>query len=88
MNIPTPISSAQMLDAICKVAAHEVGHTLGLVDTTHLDGVGDKHNPGINDQSKMMNISTDLKWLFNPHPSIGWRTLNSRYLEFVLPIPK
>ncbi len=85
---PVPISSSQMLDAICKVSAHEVGHSLGLVDTTYLDGVGRSHNPGENNQTKMMNINTDLKWLFNQHPPIGWRTLNNRYLEFVLPVPK
>ncbi len=85
---PAPVSSTQMLDAICKVSAHEVGHALGLVDTTYLDGVGDMHNPGVEDQSKMMNVNTDLKWLFNSHPAIGWRILNSQYLEFVLPIPK
>ena len=88
MNIPTPISSSQMLDAICKVSAHEVGHTLGLVDTTYLDGVGNKHNPGAEDQTKMMNANTDLEWILNPHSPIGWRTLNSQYLEFVLPVPK
>ncbi len=83
-----PISSSQMLEAICKVSAHEVGHTLGLVDTTYLGGVGNKHNPGSEDQSKMMNVNTDLRWLFKQHPPVGWRTLNSQYLEFVLPVPK
>ena len=85
---PLPITSPHMLEAVCRVAAHEVGHALGLVDTTYLDGVGEKHNPGTDDQSEVMNVSTDLKWLFKPHQSVGWRTLNSQYLEFVLPIPQ
>jgi len=77
-----------MLDAICRVSAHEVGHTLGLVDTTYLDRVGRKHNPGAEDQTKMMNASTDLEYMFNPHLPIGWQTLNEKYLVFVLPVPK
>ena len=75
-------------EAVCRVSAHEVGHALGLVDTTYLDGVGEKHNSGADDQSEVMNVSTDLKWLFKPHQSVGWRTLNSQYLEFVLPVPQ
>jgi hypothetical protein len=85
---PAPVSSARMLEAVCRVSAHEVGHTLGLVDTHYLDGVGRSHNPGANDQTKMMNISTDLKWLFNPHPAVVWRSLSGLYLEFVLPVPE
>ena len=55
MNFPIPVSSSQMLDAVCLVSAHEVGHALGLVDTTYLGGVGDMHNPGAEDQTKTMN---------------------------------
>ncbi len=85
---PIPVSSSQMLDAICKVSAHEVGHALGLVDTYYLGGMGEKHNPGADDQSKMMNVNTDLSWFFNTNSGVGWQELNSQYLEFVLPIPK
>jgi len=85
---PTPVSSSQMLEALCKVSAHEVGHALGLVDTHYLDGVVNRHNPGPNDQTKMMNVNTELEWLFNPHPPVGWRPLNLQYLEFVLPVPQ
>ena len=77
-----------MLEALCKVSAHEVGHALGLVDTHYLDGVVNRHNPGPNDQTKMMNVNTELEWLFNPHPPVGWRPLNLQYLEFVLPVPQ
>ena len=92
MSGPRPnsdsIVQSYMFDSICRVSAHEVGHALGLVDTYYLDGVEGSHNPGPDDQTKMMNISTDLGYMFNSHSPIGWRTLNSRYLEFVLPIPK
>ncbi len=88
MTFSNPVSSAQMLDAVCKVSAHEVGHALGLVDTYYLDGIGDFHNPGPDDQKQMMNISTDLKWFFNQHPKVEWRKLSQEYLEFVLPVPK
>lgn len=71
-----------MLEAVCKVSALE------LVDTYYLDGMGEKHNPGAEDQTKMMNVNTDLKWLFKSHSPVGWRTLNSNYLEFVLPVPE
>ena len=56
----TSISSSLILEALCRISAHEVGHALGLVDTYYLDGVGEKHNPGADDQLKMMNVSTDL----------------------------
>ena len=85
---PIPISSPQMLEALCRVSAHEVGHTLGLVDTTFLDGVVNNHNPGNEDQTKIMNVNTDLKWLFKPHSTVGWRPLNASYLRFILPVPK
>ena len=88
---PTPMTSIpsfQMHEAVCKISAHEVGHALGLVDTHYMDGVEGSHNPGPDDQTKVMNINTDLEYMFNPHLPIGWRTLNSQYLEFVLPIPK
>ena len=84
---PIPVSSSQMLEAISKVSAHEVGHALGLVDTYCLDGVGDGHNPEGNVQMNMMNVSTDLEWMFNSHSPITWRELNLKYLEFVLPVP-
>ena len=84
----TSISSSLILEALCRISAHEVGHALGLVDAYYLDGVGEKHNPGADDQLKMMNVSTDLEWMFNAHPPIGWRTLNENYLMFVLPVPK
>ena len=84
----TSISSSLILEALCRISAHEVGHALGLVDTTYLDGVGEKHNPGADDQSKIMNVSTDLKYMFNSHLPIGWRSLNENYLKFVLPVPK
>ncbi len=67
---------------------HETDHALGLVDTTHLGGVGNRHNPGIEDQTKMMNVNTDLEWLFKQHPQVDWRTLNGAYLRFVLPVPE
>lgn len=76
-----------MLEVICRVSAHEVGHALGLVDTTHLGGVGEKHNPGPNDQTKMMNVNTDLRWFYNTNSAVGWRTLNEQHLNFVLPNP-
>ena len=75
-------------EAVCRVSAHEMGHALGLIDTTHLGGMRNMHTPGAENQSKKMNVSTDLEWLFKPHQSVGWRTLNSQYLEFVLPIPQ
>ena len=61
------IVQSYMLDVICKVSAHEVGHALGLVDTYYMDGVEGSHNPGPDDQTKMMNINTDLEYMFNPH---------------------
>ena len=76
-----------MLDAICKISAHEVGHALGLVDTYYLNGVGDSHNSGTNDQTRMMNVNTELEWLFNQPSTIGWLPLNEQYLRFVLPVP-
>ena len=101
-HIPTPTTSMSGLrlnnddfhlvilqfEELCRVSAHEVGHTLGLVDTIYLAGVGKMHNSGGEDQTKIMNINTDIEWMFNAHLPIGWRTLNSQYLEFVLPIPK
>ncbi len=46
------------------------------------------HNPGANDQTKVMHCGTDLRWFFQSERVVGWRTLNRQYLEFVLSVPE
>jgi len=66
-------------------SAHEVGHTLGLVDPAYLDGVGRWHN-SVADPLKLMNGNPGKNrdaWL-SPRT---WMPVNLEYLRFILPTP-
>jgi hypothetical protein len=70
---------------LADTAAHESGHSLGLVHESYLAADDGRHNPAM-DASKLMNRESGkyrAAWL-SPRT---WMPVNLQYLRFVLPTP-
>ena len=89
-QVPIPMPPEQFAKYIAPTVAHEVGHSLGLVDPDWLLATP-------NDKQRLHNkVQTWLKMMdwgglyyvkhrLNPDPDTCWRPDNLRYLRFVLP---
>lgn len=83
-------SDKKGIDSNGTALAHEIGHSLGLVDGDFLNagtGAAQRHN-GISNPRKLMNHGGlfFIEDRLNPQPMIHWMDDNRRYLEFILPI--
>jgi hypothetical protein len=80
----------QFAKCIAPTVAHEVGHSVGLVDPDWLDASPDdkqRNHNRVQTWVKMMDKGGlyYIKHRLNPHPTDYWRPDNLRYLRFVLP---
>jgi len=86
-----PYDVSNLVYAMSLAAIHEVGHTMGLVDRTHLHGTKGHHNSTTNMNGWIMNSGECFpdtyyfrKGVFQ-HPT--WKHRNAKYLNFILPRP-
>ena len=91
------ISPGEEAKAVAKIGSHELGHALGLVaENPWLGGEFGNHNGGAFTSIRIMNAgpymgapATDpLDALFGRRGDWGWRSLNTSYLKFILPVPQ
>jgi hypothetical protein len=88
--IPIPMTPEQFAQYIAPTVAHEIGHSLGLVDLDWLPATppGEQRNHNaLQTWIKMMDMGGlfYVKHRLNPHPTAYWLPDNLRYLRFVLP---
>jgi hypothetical protein len=89
-TIPVPMTPEQFAKYIAPTVAHEVGHSLGLVDPDWLPATPPKKQAHHNKNQtwvKMMDMGGlfYVKHRLNPHSTDYWLPDNLRYLRFVLP---
>ena len=89
-TIPIPMTPEQFAQYIAPTVAHEIGHSLGLVDPDWLpailDGRQRRHNLAysrtkIMDPGGLFYVTHRL----NPHPTAYWMSDNLRYMRFIIP---
>ena len=89
-TFPKELSVDNIVGYFSATGAHEVGHSLGLVDGDFLNAGADavKRHNGIYNPRKLMNQGGlfFMENKLNPQPMIHWMDDNRRYLEFILPL--
>lgn len=85
-NVALPLTEADWGRMLAGTAVHEIGHTLGLVSQSFLNGTSMMHNKFVNPAYHMnRGDETPICWHMEFTAERTWFWRNDSYLRFLLP---